>query len=490
MALLVIAIIALLCIIAPGLSLAFALLRNTKLNKFEIATIGFIFGLIFPPTMTWLESYLINYVHFFAFSLTLYICNVIFLTILGLVLTVLQGGSSLDAIKPFLGMQKVSAAAAQPAEHPHTDPEAVKLPAKSNLHFVWYILFGLMMLSFLTRMVSIGIAPKFFEFDPYFDMQSTEYILVHGYQILYDHSAWPTIIAGSPHRIEPIVPYLESFWYDLANTLQYHYSNAINTTLLSDVGSFYPPITAALLVFIVFMFLYHEYGEFPAIIGAALASAMPALVTTFIAGEQLVEPWGIMSLFFFYAAYLLAVNNMKEKRFAILAGLAFVSTFLGAHYYTVDAGVLAIYILIQGMIFVFRKHETKDFYIMNSIIIAIIAIFYVVFAPYGSVLSNRIPALLGVPIIIGFPLFAMIFVLIFEWIPKLAHRNKIVFQKLDFNTYVEWFIALIVISVLLMTFTSLGEPLHKYIQLSTHFTTASIPLFATGPRIRSNWFLV
>ena len=114
------------------------------------------------------------------------------------------------------------------------------------------------------------------------------------------------------------------------------------------MSSFYPPITAALLVFIVFMFLYHEYGEKPALIGAALAAAMPTLITTFIAGEQLVEPWGIFAMFFFYAAYLLAVQNLKDKRFAILAGIAFASTFLGAHYYTVDAGVLAVYIVLQG----------------------------------------------------------------------------------------------------------------------------------------------
>ena len=46
---------------------------------------------------------------------------------------------------------------------------------------------------------------------------------------------------------------------------------------------------------------------------------MPALITTFIAGEQLLEPWGIFAMCFFYATYLLAVNNPKEYRYTILA---------------------------------------------------------------------------------------------------------------------------------------------------------------------------
>ncbi len=118
---------------------------------------------------------------------------------------------------------------------------------------------------------------------------------------------------------------------------------------------------------------------------------MPTLITTFIAGEQLVEPWGIFSMFFFYAAYLLAAQNLKDKRFAILAGIAFASTFLGAHYYTVDAGVLAAYIVLQGVINVLRKEELKDFYKMNLIVIGIIVLFYLSFGPYSSVLANAIP---------------------------------------------------------------------------------------------------
>ena len=117
----------------------------------------------------------------------------------------------------------------------------------------------------------------------------------------------------------------------------------------------YPPITAALLVFVIFVLLYHEYDEKIGLIGAALTATMPVLFTTFIAGEQLVEPWGIFTLFFFFATYMLAIRNKKSKRLAVLAGIAFASNFLGAHYYTVTVGVLAAYIIAEGIIDVLEE---------------------------------------------------------------------------------------------------------------------------------------
>ena len=139
------------------------------------------------------------------------------------------------------------------------------------------------------------------------------------------------------------------------------------------------------------MLLYHEYDEKIGLIGAGLAATMPTLISTFISGEQLVEPWGIMSLFFFVMAYMLAVRNMKNKRLAILAGIAFASTFLGAHYYTVTTGVLALYILLQGFIEIVRGHDLTDFYKMNAVVLIVIAIFLAIFLPYSSTLENRIP---------------------------------------------------------------------------------------------------
>jgi asparagine N-glycosylation enzyme membrane subunit Stt3 len=540
MSLIVTVLIAFLSIIVPGFSLSFALLRKTKLNLFEIGVIGFIFGLVFPPTLTWLESYFMNYIHFFSFSVELYLTNVVVLTIIGILISIQQGTIDINAFKGMTSKQiaselqssydsrlvdlrrKLSALnvdlsivrqhqreeeelkkrhaeeirsmkAVSPDElaklqamhfgeeksliEAHEREERMLLHStsdKKEINVIWIALMALMLIAFGSRMLSIGIAPKFFEFDPYFDMQSTEFIIIHGYQWLYDKSAWPIAINGTPHRVEPIVPYLEAYWYEISNPP----TDKIDLNLLSNVSSVYPPITAALLVFIVFLFLYHIYGDIPAIIGAALATAMPALITTFVAGEQLLQPWGLFTMFFFYAAYLLAVQNTKEWRFAVLAGIAFAASFLGAHYYTVIAGVFAIYIALQGVVGVFRKSDLKDFYRMNAIVIGIIVLFYIAFDPYESVLADKIPNVYGVPVIISFPLLALVFVALFDYGPALAKKYKLV-SNVDLTLQVAWMVAIAILGLLLILFTPLGKSVTGYIALSSHFTTPSIPLFMT-----------
>ncbi|VVB76632.1 Uncharacterised protein [uncultured archaeon] len=540
--------IAFLSIIVPGFFLSLALLRKTKLNMFEITVIGFIFGLIFPPTLTWLEAYFMDYVHFFSFSAALYGANVVLLTIAGIALSYWQGALNLDFLKP--RPKPVAAVAAQmhrdykeriselrqtmsllnldlklvkdhereesdlarkheeemrklrdagpeersKIEETHRDEEKrlmeshereekVMIDGGKPVHnktdkpapnLIWLALLALMLLAFGTRMLSIGVAPKFFEFDPYFDMQSTEFLLTHGYQWLYDHSAWPTEATGSIHRVEPIVPYLEAYWYQISNPPTDH----IDLTLLTYVSAVYPPIMAALLVFVIFLFLYHAFGPKSALIGAALAVAMPALITTFIAGEQLLQPWGIFTMFLFYATYMLAAQDPKDKRYAILAGVAFAATFLGAHYYTVNAGVLAIYIGLQGIVNVLRNEKNMDFYKMNAILVGVIVLFYLAFEPYSSVLSYRIPEILGIPVIISFPLLALLFVAVLDYLPALAKRFKLI-DRVNLGVHLALLALLAVLALLLVLFTPLGSPVTRYIALSTHFTTPSIPLFMT-----------
>src|SRR5271157_827166 len=105
MSLIVTVLIAFISVLVPGFFLALALLKKTKLNMFEITVIGFIFGLIFPPTLTWLESYLIDYVHLFSFSAGLYGANVVLLALLGIALSFQQGAISLEFLKRKTGAQ-------------------------------------------------------------------------------------------------------------------------------------------------------------------------------------------------------------------------------------------------------------------------------------------------------------------------------------------------------------------------------------------------
>ena len=620
-------IVAFLSIIVPGFFLAFALLRKTKLNLFEITVIGFIFGMIFPPALTWAESYLIQYVHAFTFSAALYNANVLILTVLGIVLCIQQGVLGRDTLKSIsdafssnsgkpsrvslsadykqrvselrariralgrdvniiklhqkeeedliekharemqelkdkgagseqtMAMQELHAKEERRLYEAHEAEENSLIREDSSINQSktqagfsfkagWIyplIILILMLLTFWSRIANLSVAPTFFEFDPYFDMQSTTYILTFGYQILHDHSAWPVLAAGSNHRVQPIIPYLEAYWYELSTSN----TTSLNHTLLSIVSSFYPAITAALLVFVIYLMIKYLYSEKIGIIGALLATGMPVLISTFIAGEQLLEPWGLFSLFFFFAAYLLAVNFPKEKRFAVLAGIAFVSTFLGAHYYTVDAGILALYILLQGIILVLKKaaerngynpleilllmvvgvpmalvvvlvggpssfaavtiliaamiaigvakaskpnvEEPKDressldtisFYKINAIVIAIIAIAYIIYSPYNTSATNLIPSLFGIPIIVSLPLAALVLVVIFDYLPPLLKRFNVI-KHVTPQTYIIFLLIAAVVLPLLILATPIGKPIKSYIDVSKKFTTPSSPLFMT-----------
>ncbi|MGI0100661.1 MAG: hypothetical protein ACREBH_03015 [Candidatus Micrarchaeaceae archaeon] len=544
-------IIAFISMFIPGILLAFALLRKTELHTFEVVVIGFIFGMIAPATLTWAESYLINYIHAFTFSLGLFEVNVLVLTIIGAVLCYYQGvfgdlkvfmssissstkdrgiSQSLGEIRGRLGrfekgrsiitahdqednalrskqhtelssLSNLSSDERSKTETMHNEAlerlrenhikeesnllrnlDSTPAPSEKRMFktswLVWAILLILMIITFYTRMQSIVIAPKFFEFDPYFDMVDAHYILTYGRQLLLDPSAWPVVAVGTNHRLQPLVPYLEAFWYDLANVLQYHKA-AFSSTLMSYVGGIYPPITAALLVFVIFVLLYHEYDERIGLIGAGLTATMPVLFTTFIAGEQLVEPWGIFALFFFFATYMLAIRNKKDKRLAVLAGIAFASNFLGAHYYTVTMGVITVYILAEGIIEILRKESLTDFYKMNAIVLGIIILFYVLYAPYQATLQSNLSSVLGIPIVIAGPLFALILIAIFDFVPKLMAKNKVMIKEASTYFNLAFMVLIFIIAFAAILFTSVGAPIKSYINLSARFTTPSKPLFMT-----------
>lgn len=353
-----------------------------------------------------------------------------------------------------------------------------KFELNINKNWIWIVLLLIMLIGFATRLLSISVAPKFFIFDPYFDMLAAKSILAFGHQFYLSPSAWPVVQQGTVMRIQPLIPYLEAYWYSLAGFFG-AYTLTFNQALMSYVGSVYPPIAGALLIFVVFILIYHEYDKYVAIIAASLTALVPILFNTFIAGQQLLQPWGIFSLFFFFATYLLAIKHMDNPRYAILAGIAFASTFLGAHYYTVDTGVLALYIIIQGIISILRGDIHKNFYKMNAIVLIIITMFLAIYEPYHATLSGKIPKIFGIPITLSFPLFALIFIALLDYIPKILHKKQIIFKTLNKKQYLKWLIIVLIIISLLMILTPIGKPIQAYLELSKKFTTPSSALFMT-----------
>jgi MFS family permease len=459
-----IAVVAFVSLFIPGMLLALALLKKTELHMFEILTMGFVFGLIFPASLTWIESYAEQSIHFFSFSLALFEVNCLILTIIGFILCLQQG--------VFKRSEK------------HPEHQARRSVFSNKMFYVWIILLVIMLLTFATRMVNIGVASHYFEFDPYFDMIDAKSILALGHQMLLDPSSWPVVAAGTNHRIQPILPYLEAYWYSLANSFSAN-STVFSTNLMSIASSVYPPITAALMVFVIFMLLYHEYNAYIGLIGAGLTATLSVLFTTFIAGEQLLEPWGIFSLFLFFATYMLATKDMKNKRYAILAGIAFASTFLGSHYFTVDTAILMLYIVVQGIIDVLRGNMNEDFYKMNIIVIVVIGMFLAFYDAYTATPTNLNLSIAGIPFTFAGPALALLFVAVLDYVPRLAHRSGILKANMTekgrrrLEVYLIWLVMLIILSAVFAFAGPLHHSIDQYIAVSVKFTSPSSALFAT-----------
>ncbi|MBI4399652.1 hypothetical protein HY570_02790 [Candidatus Micrarchaeota archaeon] len=299
----------------PGVLIALPLLKRTKTSLVEIALFGMILGIVIPPLMMFLLSFIgIN------FSIELVFGTIVLVTILGLLWNIKE--------KSF--------------------PSTITVGLKD---VSWVLLILILLISFYVRLQSFG--PTFFEFDPYFYQYTTKFILTEGYVPVVDTTAWyPNLYT---HRGGmPLMNYLVAEWYTLTlGTLSY------DNYALSSLSGIYPPLVGALLAFAIFVLLKEENGQWFGVLGAAFAGFIPVLVQKFAAGEMEIQPWGIFASFFFFAALALAVNR-DSRRYAVLAGVAYLATAFGSAYTIVITLVYAAYMgLISSAIFLLQKEYEK-----------------------------------------------------------------------------------------------------------------------------------
>ena len=63
---------------------------------------------------------------------------------------------------------------------------------------------------------------------------------------------------------------------------------------------------------------------------------------------------------------------------------------------------------------------------MNAIVLAIVILFYALYAPYQATLESNLTKALGILIIIAAPLFALILVAMLDFIPKAVAKQKVI----------------------------------------------------------------
>lgn len=329
-----------LSIFVPGFLLALALLRKTKMPLAEIAFFGFIFGLIFPPLTLFLFSFLGIF-----YSPEVAVANIFLVTVVGLLLCMKENALNFE----------------------------VSFDLRRDA--VWVALTLIVLLAFWVRLQSI--TPIFYEFDPYFYDQATQFILTQGEVPKNDDLAWwPN---PDTHRNPPIVHYLEAQWYAIHGFITG--SHAFDNYLLSTIAGVYPPVVGALICFLVFVLIREEYGSEYGLIGAALVAIIPRTIEKFAAGESELQPWGIFAAFLFYSTYALAVSR-KDRRFAVLAGIGLIAATLGSRADVLVYLVLAGYVGLQSLINFLKKKPNRDLVEVNATLLCFSVGAWVVLGAY------------------------------------------------------------------------------------------------------------
>ena len=335
-----------LSIFVPGFLLALALLRKTKISLAEIAAFGFVVGLIVPPLLLFVYS-----LFGVPYSPQLAVGNIIFVTIVGFLLC------AKEKVLDF------------------------ELSFDYKRDAAWVLLLLIMLFAFWVRIQSLS--PIFYEFDPYYYDQVTQFILTKGAVPLTDDLAWyPNQDSHRPNQ--PLTNYLEAQWYAINGYVTG--SQQFDNYLLATVAAAYPPVVGALACFLIFMLIAEAYGKKYGLLGAAFLAIMPMAIEKFAAGESEQQPWGIFAAFFFYAAFALAVSR-KDKRFAILAGIAVLAATLGSKQDVLVYLVVAGYIGLQSLINYWQNKSNLELIKTSSIVLAFSIFTYVLYSAYTTVWS-------------------------------------------------------------------------------------------------------
>ncbi|MDD5317387.1 MAG: STT3 domain-containing protein [Candidatus ainarchaeum sp.] len=323
--------------LVPGLAVAMPLLRNSRLLLYEKIVFGFILGLVIPPFLVFLAS-----LAGIGYSLPVALAA-------SAVIAVAGGawGAKTGAFKEFSGLEIDTGK-----------------PEDRKKLLVWGALTLVMLWAFWARMQSL--TPIFYEFDPYYYMYGTQFILTEGSIPPHDVTAWYP--QGASHRLAPLTNYLTAGWYSL-----YTQGGAYDNYLLSMVANVYPPLVGALLCFLLFVLVREEYGAVYGLMAAVFAAVLPRFVEKFCAGSAEIQPWGIFALFFFAAAYALTVYR-KDRGLAALSGVAAASVISGSQYFIILSLVYGGYLGIQSLLEFVRGRSLRQFLELNGIIVAAIVL--------------------------------------------------------------------------------------------------------------------
>jgi asparagine N-glycosylation enzyme membrane subunit Stt3 len=310
----------------PGAVLSFALFRKNDFSFLEKLFSGFALGFILLP----LIPFLLYFIAGVNFSYEIALLSIALLYVIAIAFFVKN--------KAYEGLKM---------------PESLNLnEIVTSKQFIISVLLVLVLVSsYMVRIGSYG--PIFQELDPYYYTYPAQQLLVDGYNMPDDQTAWYPELEVS-HRIIPAISYLEATWFEL-----YTGGGEYSNMLLSALAGMYPPIAAMLSVFFIYLFVSIASKREWGLAAAGIAAFVPVFVYKLAAGEMETQPYAFFSLFFLYAMYALSLKT-KDLKFSVLAGLGFAAVALGSSSQLLALASIMIFMVIQALATFLKKEDSEE----------------------------------------------------------------------------------------------------------------------------------
>ncbi|MCX8200129.1 MAG: hypothetical protein N3G76_01535 [Candidatus Micrarchaeota archaeon] len=254
----------------------------------------------------------------------------------------------------------------------------------------------LFLLAFFLRLQPLSA--YFYEFDPYYYMQISEFLLTKGEVPLYDdlvYASTETIIHDGQayqlrlvgHRNLPLPQYLTAVWYFLSFGPGHydHFENSI-------IANIYPPLLGALIVFLAYLLFKDEYSRFLGVSAAFLMSFMPILFSKFFAGVAEQLPWGIFAATAAIVFLHFALKYNEDRKLYILALISIIGSMLGSKAGMIPVVILSAFVVIKAALDFIKGERSKTYYELPLIVAIplslLMALYGIYFNPSSSILNS------------------------------------------------------------------------------------------------------
>ncbi|MGC9114345.1 MAG: STT3 domain-containing protein, partial [Candidatus Micrarchaeia archaeon] len=302
-----------------GIPLAFAILKGTGLGRFEKAIVGLLLGMVLPASLGFFEFLFVG----IKFNAALAIVNYLVFAAVGFALLWKQ--KQFNELKQFV-------------DRARTRRDFIKI-ARANWTAI--VLLIIILSGFWVRFGSWST--NFFEFDPYYYIYSTQFLVVDGAIPEKSFDTYSPLFLT--HRYHPLVSYMAGGWYVVYQAIALP---AYSKDVLILAQQIYPAIVGALLAFFAFLFVRERYGSLAGVVSGLFFAFSPQLVKKFAAGVAELQPMAVFMALVVFAFLAIALQR-KNMRLNLLVGLLSFLLVLSGQQYVWPVMVLAGYIGLQAL---------------------------------------------------------------------------------------------------------------------------------------------